>query len=412
MKVVILAAGKGRRVKPLCTTKPKCMFKLLGRPILSYVIENLRSAGFKDLVIVTGFKGEVIKEYFKDGKEFGVKIEYVEQKPPFRGMGEALLAAKDLVEDKFLVVNSNDIYEQSVLDEIKRKLKKDFLLVCREVVETWKYGIVKLDGEKVLRIVEKPPKGKEPSNLAVVGIYLLNEIIFSYLKKLPPSDHQYEDAIQALINDAFEVCALKYDGFFGSFKYPWDLFSLNKFLMDKFIKEQIIEEDVKISEKADVIGNVWIRKGTKILEGAVINGPCFIGKECLIGNNCLIRDYVSIGDACIVGYGTEIKNSIIEENCRFHRNYIGDSIIERNCLFGAGAVTANFRFDEQNIKVIVDEKKIDTGLKKLGVIMGENCKVGVNACIMPGRKVGPNSIIGPGVCLMKNLGEGKSLISY
>ena len=158
-----------------------------------------------------------------------------------------------------------------------------------------------------------------------------------------------------------------------------------------------------VSTKATITGQVIISGNVKILENAVIRGPAYIGSNTVIGNNCLVRDYSHIGANCVVGNGTEIKNSYIGDGCWFHMNYIGDSVLGEGCLCGAGAVTANFRFDEGNIPVNIDGEPVDSGLDKFGAIIGHNSKIGVNASIMPGRKIGPNSVVGPGVCLIEDL---------
>jgi len=409
MKAVILAGGTGKRVFPLAVNKPKPMFKILGKPLIQHVIETLKEANLKDFIIAIGHNGEQIKDYLADGSKFGVNIEYTFQKEAM-GMANALETAKGLVEDNFFVVNADDIFESRLILRMVRQFKRgdaDIVLSYKPVKETWKFGVIKIEDNKVKKFVEKPPKGKEPSNLAVVGVYIMTKKIFNYYKKVPVSDHQYEDAIQKFIEDKNIVRAVSYDEFFAGYKYPWDLFTINEHLMDTRIKKQTIEDDVEISERAQVEGNVWIRRGTRILEGACIRGPCYIGLNSFIGNNSLVWNHSSIGDNCVVGFSTEIKHSLIGDDCWFHINYIGDSIISDNCLFGAGTVTANFRFDEKNVKVRVEGKEIDSGTNKLGAIVGDNCKTGINACLSPGVKIGPHSIVGPGVYLQNDLEPGK-----
>lgn len=411
MQTVILAGGTGKRVFPLAVNKPKPMFKILGKPLIQHVIETVKEAGLKDFIIVIGHNGEQIKNYLADGNELGVSIQYTVQKEAL-GMANALETTKDLVEDNFFVVNADDIFESWLIREMIRKFKQgdaDIVLSCKPVEETWKFGIIRVEDEKVTDFVEKPPRGREPSNLAVVGIYIMTKRIFDYYKKIPVSDHQYEDAIQRFIQDKNVVRAVSYQGFFAGYKYPWDLFTINEHLMDALIRKQTIEEDVTISERAQVEGNVWIRRGTKILDGACIRGPCYIGSNSLIGNNCLVRNYSSIGNNCVVGFSSEIKHSLIGDNCWFHMNYIGDSIISDNCLFGAGTITANFRFDEKNVKLRIEGKEIDSGTDKLGAIIGDNCKTGINVCLSPGVRVGPHSIVGPNVYLQNDLEPGKTI---
>lgn len=412
MQTVILAGGAGNRVHPLSLTKPKPMFKILGKPLLHHVLDILKEATLKDFIIVTGTHADQIKEYFGDGGRFGVNIQYTQQEEPL-GMADAIKTVKGFVGDNFLVVNGDDIFESSLIENKMKLLKDgaDIILSCKPTQETWKFAMIKMSGDGLVeKIVEKPPIWQEPSNLGVIGAYILHSKIFEYYDKVPLGDAQHEFAIQKFIDDGYKVKATNYNGIFCSYKYPWDLFTINQHLMKKLITKQTIETGAHISDKARIEGNVWISKSAKILENAVIRGPAYIGKDVIIGNNALIRNYSSIGDGTVVGFSTEVTNSLIGENCWFHTNYVGDSIIDENCSFGSGAVTANFRFDEENVKMNIGENKIDSGMDKLGVIMASNCKVGVNSTIYPGAKIGPNSIVGPGVCLISDLEQNKIIL--
>ena len=173
--------------------------------------------------------------------------------------------------------------------------------------------------------------------------------------------------------------------------------------------ERRISPSAAVSAKAIIEGNVILESDVRVLENATVRGPCYIGRNTVIGNNVLIRGHSHIGDNCVVGYGTEIKHSYIGDNCWFHSNYIGDCIIADNCSFGAGTVMANFRFDEGNIRLEVGDEVIDTGLDKLGAIVGHDCKTGINVSIMPGIRLGPSSIIGSHTCLTQDLGPNKMI---
>lgn len=411
MQAVILAGGAGKRVFPLAAIKPKPMFRLLGKPLIQYVFEILKENGLDDFVVVIGHGGEQIREYFGDGKELGVRIAYTFQKEAL-GMANALETAESLMKDHFFVVNADDLFESSLITDMTSKFNAgdtDIVLSCKHVEETWKFGIITVENDHVTNLVEKPTKGKEASNLAVIGVYLMSKTIFNYFRQIPVSDHQFEDAIQRLIEDKNVVRAVSYDGFFAGYKYPWDLFKMNTYLMERQISKQRIEDDVYVSDRAKIEGNVWIRKGAKILDNACVKGPCYIGANTIIGNNSLVRNYASIGNNCIVGFTSEVKSSLIGDNCLFHMNYVGDSIISEDCLFGAGATTGNFRFDEETVSVIVDGKKVDTGTNKLGVIVGSGTKVGINSSLAPGIRIGPYSIVGPGVSLQEDLEPGKMM---
>ncbi|MCX5992692.1 MAG: DapH/DapD/GlmU-related protein, partial [Chloroflexi bacterium] len=156
-------------------------------------------------------------------------------------------------------------------------------------------------------------------------------------------------------------------------------------------------------EGATVAGKVTIGKNVRILENAVVRGPVYIGPNTLIGNGALVREYSHIGANCVVGFSTEIKGTYTGDDCWFHSSYIGDSIIGNRCSFGAGSVTANFRFDRADIPVKYGGQKVSTGKDHFGAIIGDDCKTGINSGILPGRKVGPNSTVGSHVCLSTDL---------
>jgi len=411
VKVVILAGGAGTRVFPLAVNRPKPMFRLLGKPLVQYVIENFVAAGMREFVVVVCHESERVKEYLGDGSRFDCRIDYTTQAEPL-GMANALQAAETIVgkEESFMVTNANDIFDASLVAAMLQKKSETgagIVLSCKPTEETWKYGILALEGDRVQHIVEKPPKGEEPSNLAVIGVYILPGKIFDYYRRISTSDRQFEDAIQAFVNDGEDVRAVSYDGFFGSFKHPWDLFKLNEHLMRTTLTQPHIPTSCKISPKATIEGNVWFGENVKVFEGAVVKGPCYVGDNSVVGTNVLFYGCSSVGDNCVVGFGCEVKNSLIGDNCWFHSNYVGDSIIGDNCSFGAGTVTANYRFDEGNVPVNIKGERVDSGRDKLGAILGDGCKTGINVSLLPGIKLGPDSFVGPGVTLQEDLPPNK-----
>jgi NDP-sugar pyrophosphorylase family protein len=236
----------------------------------------------------------------------------------------------------------------------------------------------------------------------VVGVYFFSRLIFDRIARTPLTNYQLEMAYQGLIDEG-NVEFVPYDGVFESFKYPWDLLTINEYLMDRYITEPRISSQARISDKAIIDGNVIVENGVRVFEHAVIRGPAYVGQNSVIGNNVLVWNCSSIGANSVVGFSSEIKHSLIGRNCWIHMSYIGDSIVSDDCSFGAGTITANFRFDEGEVPVRVKEERITSGTDKLGVIMGEDCKTGCNATLMPGVKVGPHSIVGPGVVLHDDL---------
>jgi NDP-sugar pyrophosphorylase family protein len=172
-----------------------------------------------------------------------------------------------------------------------------------------------------------------------------------------------------------------------------------------------IAPSTHVSDKATIEGKVVLSDNVRVLENAVIRGPAYIGANSIIGNNALVRDYSHIGSNSVIGYCTEVKHSYIGDDCWFHSNYIGDSIVDDNCSLGAGTILANFRLDEGNIQIKVGDNLVDTGYDKLGAIVGRGCRIGVNASLMPGVRVGPDSVVGPQVCLHDDLQANKMVLA-
>jgi bifunctional UDP-N-acetylglucosamine pyrophosphorylase/glucosamine-1-phosphate N-acetyltransferase len=380
------------------------MFDLLGKPLLAYVIDNLTEAGIHDLIVVTGPDSQEIREYFSDGGSLGVQIRYTTQEQPL-GMANALKTAEHLLEDSFFMLNGNDVFEPHLLTEVLDKAAQtggDLVLVGREMDQPWKFGVFEFTDDKVTAVVEKPPMGQEPSNTVVVGVYFFSRLIFDYIDRTPLSNYQLEAAYQGLIDEG-NVEFVPYDGVFESFKYPWDLLTINEFLMARYVTTPKISQQAKISDRAVIDGNVIIEDGVRVFENAVVRGPAYIGANSVIGNNVLIWNHTSIAANSVVGFSSEIKRSLIGNNCWIHMSYVGDSVISDNCSLGAGTITANYRFDEGHVKVSVGGEPVSSGSDKLGVFMGPDCKTGCNATLMPGTKVGPHSVVGPGVVLRDDL---------
>jgi len=187
-------------------------------------------------------------------------------------------------------------------------------------------------------------------------------------------------------------------------RYPWDLLKVKKELFDKYLKSEI-SSTAKICENVIIKGKVYIGKNVEIKENVVINGSSYIGDNSIIGNNSIIREYSNIENNVLVGSNCEIKNSIIQEDVHLHSNYIGDSIIGKGARIGAGTITANTRIDRGEVNSYFQNKKTNTKLKKLGSIIGDNVKIGINCSLMPGTLIGNDVLIGPHSLVVKTIAE-------
>ncbi len=412
MKVIFLCGGIGKRMFPL--TEDKFLLNFLGKTLLQHQIEAARQAGLNQFMIIGNPTNMGQIEQIA-GTASGARIELALQKQPL-GIADALKSAASFLDSDTLIVNPNDVFAASaytnLIQEAKKKSAASYMLGYR-TKEYFSGGYLVIDSRNELKhIVEKPKPGQEPSNLVNILVHLHTkpERLLEYIEKVKTNnDDVYECALDNLVKDGHKIKVISYTDFWAPIKYPWHIFDAVKYLLD--ISQPKISASAYISEKATIEGKVIISDNARVLENAVIRGPAYIGSGSIIGNNALVRDYSHIGADCVIGYSTEVKGSYIGDGCWTHSSYIGDSIIGKSCSLGAGTVLANFRFDEQKISATVGGKTVDTGRDKLGAIIGDNCKMGVNASVMPGIKIGPNSIVGSSVCLAKDLGPGKMIVS-
>jgi bifunctional UDP-N-acetylglucosamine pyrophosphorylase/glucosamine-1-phosphate N-acetyltransferase len=172
-----------------------------------------------------------------------------------------------------------------------------------------------------------------------------------------------------------------------------------------------IDPSVHVSDSATLDttrGPIFVGARTRICDGAYIQGPVTIGADCLIGNLAMVRGSTSIGSGTRIGFATEIKNAIIEEQVTIGPQcFIADSKIERDAYLGAQVRTSNHRFDKQSVKVLVDGEWVDTGLEKLGCLVGARSSLGIQVIILPGRVSAPDSSFAPRITVEKNLPPGR-----
>jgi len=406
MQAVILAAGESSRFWPL-NEKHKTLTRICGRPLIGFLIDDLKKAGLKDIIIVQSPKREIEKG-LKDKS-----LKYVIQKKPL-GTGDALLCAEKLVtHDQFLLVNAEQQNIGGRLDLIIKEFKKtkrQLIIVGSPTKTPWIFGVLKLKGDRVLGIVEKPPKGKEPSRLKSVGDYFLPRRFFRYLKKIPSHPYSLVQAISlyarenpvGLVETGEETLSLK---------YPWHLFSILEARLTRTGFKTKIVRTTKIGKNVVVSGKVFIGNGARIGANTVIQGPGYIGRDCEIGASNVLRGPFNLEEGVKTGAFMEIKHSLVGKNTHFHSGYLGDSLIGSDCRFGAGLVAANRRLNRKNIFSNVKKKEIDTGLNYLGTAVGNRSKFGIQTGIMPGVFVGKDCVIGPGSVVFQNVPNSARIIT-
>ena len=385
MQAVILAAGESSRFWPL-NYQHKSLLRVMGKPLIWHTVESLRGAGIRDVVIVQGPKKDIEEELRR--YQLDVNIKYVVQQEPM-GMGDAVALTQELISGSFFVVHAHKVNAGDYIQPMTEKAKtsnSDLILLGAKTEQPWLYGILEVEGDRVRSLIEKPEKGKVSSGIRITGVYLLPDKFFEYYKKTSGKHYSFEDAISLYMKDnVVRVTVIEKD--FSSFKYPWNLFSITKHLLDKNLS-------------AD---KVYIGKNVKTYDGAVIKGPCYIGDNCIIGSNALVRDYTNLEDGAVIGANAEVARCVFQKDVHVHSGFIGDSIFGEGCRVGAGTVTGNVRIDRGEIQSTIKNEKVATGLTSLGVITGKDTKIGINVSLMPGILIGSDCAVGPSSIVFENI---------
>ena len=405
MKAVVLAAGEGTRLKPITLTRPKHLIRVGGKLLLEHCLNALKAVGIEETLIVIHYMGDAIRTYFGDGKNFGLRISYVEQKEVL-GTGNAVSIAEPYVKEDFVLVYGDLLFSVDALKKVVAIHEREKPAATMAVVPVEKpenYGIVELENSHVKNIIEKPSRDKAPTNLANAGIYVFSTEIFEKIKQTKASvrgEWEITDAISLLLKEKTVLGVEISKDEWLDIGRPWDLLKANRWILQR-TEHKVLGT---VENGAHLIGPVSVAETSRIRSGAYIEGPAFIDEESDIGPNCYIRPCTSIGKKVRIGNACEIKNSIIMDNTHIgHLSYVGDSIIGENCNLGAGTITANYRLDAKTIKMKIKDKVVDSERTKLGAVLGDNVKAGINTLFMPGVKVGCNSWIGPNVVVYRDL---------
>ena len=408
MKALILAAGEGTRLRPLTSNIPKPLLLVAGRPFLTHITDALKGAGISDIALLVGWKANRIKEHYGDGSEFGLRITYLEQKQRM-GTADAIAHAADIMDEPFVCVNGDVVISEGDIKEMRRMHEKSGKTVMGavNVDDPSKFGVIEEKDGKLVKLIEKPKQ--PPSDLINAGMFIFTPEIFDVVRRTgrsPRGEFEITDSLN-LLTSSSEVLIHRLMTEWIDVGRPWDLLKANEIFMARL--ERRIEGEIE--EHVTLKNNVVVEKGAKVRAGSYIAGPVYISKGCDIGPNCYIRPGCCFGPHVRIGAAVEVKNSIVMTGTHIpHQNYVGDSIIGERCNLGAGTKVANLRFDDGSVRVSSKGELIDSGRRKLGVIMGDDVQTGINAMVDAGTIIWENSIIGPGALARGNIGPGSRVL--
>ena len=328
LKGLVLSGGRGRRLRPITYTGAKQLVPVANRPILFYVLENLSEAGIKDVgIIISPETGKEIKHAVGDGRDWGLKVDYILQEEPL-GLAHAVKIARPYLGMNPFIMYLGDNLIGSGIAKFRRDFeqsKADASILLKEVDAPTNFGIAEIDKQgRVIRLVEKP---KAPvSNLALVGIYFFSAKIHEAVTKIRPSvrgELEITDAIQWLLDHDNKVVSHRLEEWWLDTGKKDDLLTANTAVLDGWTRRKI---KGKVDAMSQVNGRVDLGKGSHIINSTV-RGPVVIGENVHIEGS-FIGPFTSIGNGCqirsaVVEHSVVLENAVIEHIDRLEDSLIG-----------------------------------------------------------------------------------------
>lgn len=370
MKGLIMAGGEGTRLRPLTCGRPKPMVDIMGRPVMEYIIELMKSAGITDIAVTLMYMPQAISEYFGDGSRLGVKLTYFTEEAPL-GTAGSVKNAQEFLDDTFVIISGDCLTDINITDmvDFHREKNAEVTIVLKNVENPLEYGIVVTDsGGRIIRFLEKPSWSEVFSDTANTGIYILNPSVLDLI----PQNERYDFS-----RDLFPKMLSNGNNMFGCVaKGYWcdigDLLAYKKCHFD--ILDKKVSVRPKCGESSD---NIYICENASIHPDAVISPPCYIGSGAKIYAGAKIMPYSVIGDDCIIQERASVKKSIVQKNASIGKSsQIRGSIIAEGVHTGAHCITLE--------NSVVGEK----------TRMGDMCEIKTNIKVWPQKNINNETAVG------------------
>ena len=372
MQAVILAAGEGKRVRPLTHSRPKALIPVANRPIIEYVIDALIKNGIRDIIVVVGYRKEQVTRYLNS---LTVPVTVVVQDKQL-GTAHALTCAKSKITGDFLVLPGDNYIDAGSIAKIKNV--KNAMLI-KEHPNPSNFGVVQLADGYVTHIVEKPERS--PGFMVSTGIYSLSPSFFQYIR-----ENNITDAISCMLEDNQKIHGVVADDWQDAI-YPWDLLRMNARLLSHITPSR----EGTYSRNTTITGAVHIGKETTIGPNTVIAGPVVIGNDCEIGPNCCIMPNTSIGARariepfCFIGNALLMDDSSIGSHSR-----ILDTVLGEGCVLAdhiSTCTSASLMEIEGTITKPEFGAILGDGVQAGAFTTFKNCIVGNNTTVEDGNRV-------------------------
>lgn len=359
MKAVVMAGGEGSRLRPLTLGRPKPMIPLVNKPMISHILDLLKQHGITDVVMTLHYLAHRIKDYYGDGSQLGMNIEYSMEEVPLGTAGSVKLAAP-LLNETFLVISGDALtnFDLSQIIKFHHERRATATLTLTRVHNPLDYGVVQTDNEgRILRLFEKPGWADVMSDTVNTGIYILEPSVLERMEENVVYDFSY-DVFQQMIEDKESIYGYVSEG------YWTDIGRLEEY---RRATDDILNQAVHIEPIGRHIGgNIWVGGEVEIAPDAQLYGPIYLGAGAKIKGGVVIKGPAVIRDDVVVEKGANIERSIAWRNC-----YVGEQVKMRGAILGL----------QCSIK--------SQALLSEGVVLSDHTVVRERAIIQPNVKVWP-----------------------
>jgi glucose-1-phosphate thymidylyltransferase len=350
MRALILSGGEGSRLRPITHTQAKQLIPIAGTPILFHAVQAISDAGITEVGIIVGSTAAEVRAAVGDGSRWGVQVTYIPQDAPL-GLAHAVLTAADFVRgEPFLMYLGDNVLLEGLtrfVEEFERA-RPDAQIFLARVPEPERFGVAVLEGERVVKLVEKPTD--HISDLALVGVYLFDDSILEAANAIRPSargELEITDAIQWLIDDGRTVRAEMVEGWWKDTGKPEDLLEANRIMLS--VRTGSVEGE--IDDGSSVEGTLVLGAGARVSR-SVIHGPVVIGPGCIIEDSEIGPD-VSIERDCTVRAST-VHDAIVMQECAIEAvRGLGGSILGRGVVVRHSGQTGMHRL------VVGDQSRVE-----------------------------------------------------
>ncbi|MCH3963180.1 MAG: NDP-sugar synthase [Clostridium sp.] len=329
MKALLLAGGRGTRLRPLTDSIPKPMVPIMGKPLLEKTILDLKKSGVDEVIISTCYKSDYIKNRIANGEKLGIKVDYISEDLPL-GTGGAIKNSERFLDDTFIVLNSDIVSNMPYEKFIKyhREKNAQISIAMTEVEDPSQYGVIEFDNNSCIKAFkEKPKKGETDSKWINAGIYIFEPEVLNEIPKNEIVSIE-KDTYPLLLNKGYKMAAYKYSD------YWLDIGTLKKYLQAHIDIFSSHYNNI-LGKKPDFKINNLIIKGKNIAIDSDTNiiGPVFIGDNVTICGNCNIGPYTVIGN-----------NSLISSSCTIYKSILWNNVnVDKNVTLRNTVITSNFK---------------------------------------------------------------------